>query len=108
MLIILLVGILLSWPICLARAILIRNGKILCQQNCCLLAADPAKLGNEVDYIPGSPAAKAVIPAIQLHAGRTVIVEWAAAHSVSLHPDAVSLRSLPGGHRLLDGFKNIQ
>ena len=108
MLIILFVGILLSWSICLARAILIRNGKILCQQNCGFLAADPAKPGNEVNHVPGGTAAEAVIPAIQLHAGCAVIVERAAAHSVPLHPNAVSLRSLPGGHRLLDGFKDTQ
>ena len=32
-------------------------------------------------------------------------MERAATHSVSFHPDAVSLRSLPGGHSLLDSFK---
>lgn len=108
MLIILFVSILLSRLAWLISTTFIRDGKILCQQNCGILAADPAKLGNEVNHVPGSSAAEAVIPAIQLHAGCTVIVERTVAHSVSLHPDAVSLRSLPGGHRLLDGFKDTQ
>ena len=59
MLIILFVGILLSRLARLTRAILIRNSKILCQQNCSFLAANSAKPGNEVDYVPGSTAAKA-------------------------------------------------
>ena len=108
MLIILFVGILLSRLAHFARAILIRNSKILCQQSCRLLAADPAKPGNEVNHVPGGTAAKAVKPAIQLHAGRIIVMEWAAAHPVPFHPDAVSLRSLSGGHRLLDGFKDAQ
>ena len=108
MLIILFLGILFLWLTRLICAALIQNSKILCQQNCGFLAADSAKPGNEVDYVPGSTAAKSVIPAIQLHAGCAVIVERAATHSVSFHPDAVSLRSLPGGHSLLDSFKNAQ
>ena len=98
MLIVLFIGIFLLAFSGIVQPILIRNGKILCQQNGGFLAADPAKAGNEVDHISGSPAAEAVIPTIQLHAGCFIVVKRAAAHPVSLHPDAVSLRSLPGGH----------
>ena len=35
-------------------------------------------------------------------------MEGAAAHPVSSYPDTVMLGSLPGGNRLLHGFKYIQ
>jgi len=34
-------------------------------------------------------------------------VERADTHPVSIHPYSICLRSLPGGHRLLDRFKHI-
>ena len=73
-----------------------------------LLGADPFQTGNKVDHIAGGPAAEAVIPAVNLHAGVPVVMEGAAAHPIPVCPDAKMLGDLPGGDRLFHSFKNAQ
>lgn len=104
---ILFVNALLSRLASPARAILIWNIKILGRQKCRLFAFGSAKPGNEVDHSPAVTRPKRQHRRSGFMPG--ALSSWAGNGAFRFaRPDAVSLRSLPGGHRLLDGFKDAQ
>ena len=102
----------LSWLRAVAPAwrlpVLIRDGEVLRQQEGGFFGADIFQTGNKVNHIPVCLTAETVEAPVNLHAGVFIVMERADAHPVSSHPDAVMLGGLPGGNRLLHGFKYVQ
>ena len=88
--------------------VLIGDGKVLRQHEGGFLGADVFQTGNKVNHIPVCLTAKTVEAPVNLHAGVFIVMEGAAAHPGSSHPNAVMLGGVPGGNRLLHGFKYIQ
>lgn len=88
--------------------ILIGDGEVLRQHEGGFLGADVFQTGNKVNHIPVCLTAETVEAPVNLHAGVLIVMEGADAHPGSSHPDAVMLGGLPGGNRLLHGFKYIQ
>ncbi|CBL22040.1 hypothetical protein CK5_04470 [Blautia obeum A2-162] len=88
--------------------ILIGDGEVLRQHEGGFLGADVFQTGNKVNHIPVCLTAEAMEAPVNLHAGIFIVMEGADAHPVSSYPDTVMLSSLPGGNRLLHGFKYVQ
>ena len=88
--------------------ILIRDGEVLRQHEGGFLGADIFQTGNKVNHISVCLTAETMEAPVNLHAGVFIVMEGADAHPVSSYPDTVMLGSLPGGNRLLHGFKYIQ
>ena len=88
--------------------VLIRDGEILRQHEGGFLGADVFQTGNKVNHIPVCLTAEAMEAPVNLHAGVFIVMEGADAHPVSSYPDTVMLGGLPGGNRLLHGFKYVQ
>ena len=88
--------------------ILIGDGEVLRQHEGGFPGADVFQTGNKVNHIPVCLTAETVEAPVNLHAGVFIVMERADAHPVSSHPDAVMLGGLPGGNRLLHGFKYVQ
>jgi hypothetical protein len=65
-------------------------------------------MGNKVNHIPVCLTAETMEAPVNLHAGVFIVMEGADAHPVSSYPDTVMLGGLPGGNRLLHGFKYVQ
>ena len=72
------------------------------------LRTDSFQTGNKVNHIPVCLTAEAMEAPVNLHAGVFIVMEGADAHPVSPYPDTVMLGGLPGGNRLLHGFKYVQ
>jgi len=102
----------LSWLRAAAPAwrllILIGDGKVLRQHEGGFPGADVFQTGNKVNHIPVCLTAETMEAPVNLHAGGFIVMEGADTHPVPAHPDAVTLGGLPGGNRLLHGFKYIQ
>ena len=88
--------------------VLIGDGEILRQHDGGFLGAYIFQTGNKINHIPVCLTAEAMEAPVNLHAGVFIVMEGADTHPVSSYPDTVMLGGLPGGNRLLHGFKYIQ
>ena len=88
--------------------VLIGDGEVLRQHEGGFFGADVFQTGNKVNHIPVCLTAETVEAPVNLHAGVFIVMEGTDAHPGSSHPDAVTLGGLPGGNRLLHGFKYVQ
>ncbi len=89
------------------RLILIRDGKIICQQNGGFPCIQPVQPGSKINRIPGSATTKTVKSAVCFHAWCSVIVEWAHCHAIPVYLNPIMFRRLPCCNGLLYGFKYV-
>ena len=84
---------------------LIPHSEILRQLLGGSLGGEVEQLAHKVDHIPVLLTAEAVEPLIHLHAGRPVIMERTAGHTVALDLDPVMLRRRYRWYGVLDRLK---